>query len=223
MRAASGDYLKGVGADEIKERGGTGFPKAFATFVQVLPEAMDAAREFDVPEGATAATVDVQLDPGETIRVSVEDPNGKPVSGFYAYGRQPRGIATRIQGATFDAVAFARDERRVLAIVDEAQKLGKIVVVSPKDLPDRRLTVRLEPMALVTGRLTPTATRSGAPTSAPTPSSPTCAAVSIAWARRWPTVTAGSSCTCRSATGSGSRSSARATRTRAKPSWSGSG
>jgi hypothetical protein len=150
-------YRKGAGFDAIPIFKQKNF--IFQMFQQApMPEMHNVVREIDIPVGAERVTCDLQADPGETIRVSVSDPDGKPAAGkLHVRGRQSENFGgpflEPVVGAEFDAKGFAPEELRTIYVLDDAHKLGAAVHAKFGDLKDRRLAVRLRPMAEVKGRV----------------------------------------------------------------------
>jgi hypothetical protein len=119
---------------------------------------MNAVKEVEVPVGAEGVTADLELDPGRTIQVSVVDPGGKPApGGFVARGaiaeKYVGWYGQKMDGATFEARSLAPGETRTLIILDENRKLGRTVRVKADEAPDGKVTVELQPLSEVTGRL----------------------------------------------------------------------
>ena len=113
-----------------------------------------ALKDVDIPDARREdVRLDFELDPGLTIHLTTVDPDGKPLTGVAAYGHAP-GMPIEVQpAATFDAVAFGPDERREIWLWSMPRKLGKVVTLTSADAPGGAATVRLEPLATVTGRL----------------------------------------------------------------------
>jgi hypothetical protein len=160
-------YPKGQGADQIKvkdpppvtpdpARPGAG--PSFGTYQRWMgPASVTAVRGVELASADAAdvkpAQVDFQLDGGNAVEITMSGPPGKTVSGAWVVGDHSDGALSRIQGETFKAVDFGDDENRLLVLRDVDGSLGKVVAVRLPDVPRRRLRVRLEPAAKVTGRV----------------------------------------------------------------------
>ncbi|MGQ0637173.1 MAG: M56 family metallopeptidase [Planctomycetaceae bacterium] len=145
-------YRAGVGSEAIAGLGKNGI---FPTYgFGAGPKWPNSMKEIDPPVGLELATCDLQLDPGEAIRVTVVGPDEKPVVGYMVEGSAPHywTNAPR-QHESFDAVNLGPDETRTILIRDEARGLGKAVHVRLDEHPTRAMTVKLEQFATVTGRL----------------------------------------------------------------------
>jgi protocatechuate 3,4-dioxygenase beta subunit len=142
-------YRAGTGADQIK------VPKAppgwYQAFGLPSPGFYSALKEVNIPEGIKETAIDFQCDPGMTIHVSLVDPEGKPLTGVIALHHAP-GTFERLKTAELDVVTLAPDEKRKLIFRHEDRKLARIVTVAPKDVPTGKITVKLEPLALLRGR-----------------------------------------------------------------------
>ncbi len=111
-------------------------------------------KEIDPAIDSQSVEVDLQLDAGEAIHVTVVDPQGKPLAGCRVDGAtaSPSSRAPR-QKATFEARNFGPDETRTLVITHEKRKLGRVVRVRLSDAESNKLAVQLEPCATIVGRL----------------------------------------------------------------------
>jgi len=125
-----GGYRVGVGFDQIpayqKPRGDRELYSS-----GMWREGTQVAREIQVPKDAAQANCDLEVDPGETVRVSIVMPDGKPASGPF----QVRGNIHEMFGgpyfkvepsAAFDAIAFGPDEERVIFVIDDARDLAAL-------------------------------------------------------------------------------------------------
>lgn len=119
----------------------------------VYPAFVKAIKEIDIPPRVQTTNVDFQLDPGITIHVTAMEAGEKPVSDITAIGHRPGFGLERISGARFDAVAFSPHEQRQVMVWNPRRRIGKVVTVRPGDVPDRKLTITLEPWSEVSGRL----------------------------------------------------------------------
>jgi protocatechuate 3,4-dioxygenase beta subunit len=113
-----------------------------------------AMKEVDIaPDVKQDTRLDFQLDPGISIHLKVVDPQGNPLVGVAASGDRPGFGMDYKKSATFDAIAFAPDERRTLWFWDMPQRLAKTITLKASDAPGGSLPVTLEPLATLTGRL----------------------------------------------------------------------
>ena len=96
---------------------------------------------------------DVTLDPGQTFKGTVLDPDGKPLAGARAYGLSGWGGWDRavLEKADFTVQAF--NLKRPRPVVFQHLDKGLVgILASPKKKTDK-VTVKLQPGATVTGRL----------------------------------------------------------------------
>ncbi|HEY3964109.1 MAG TPA: carboxypeptidase regulatory-like domain-containing protein [Planctomycetaceae bacterium] len=112
-------------------------------------------KEINVPESAESFTCDVELDPGESLRVSVVDREGQPLSGFSVRGnrRLPADEPTRTQGSSFDVPTMGPGDKRILLIHHVEKQLGKVATVEFQPDGPREMKITLEPCSTVTGRI----------------------------------------------------------------------
>jgi RNA polymerase sigma factor (sigma-70 family) len=147
-------FRMGVGADQIKgkdERGmfvtSTGYlePDVFHTYTEVNPA-----------EGTRTLECDLLLDPGTTPRVHVVDPDGKPmlgtrVLGATAYSHSRHWTRQPLQTATLTIWGLGERDSREVVFLHEGRRLAGAVTV--RGNAREPLTVRMQPWAIVTGRL----------------------------------------------------------------------
>ncbi|HEX5443655.1 MAG TPA: carboxypeptidase regulatory-like domain-containing protein [Pirellulales bacterium] len=151
----SRSYRIGVGAETIT--GGTNEYGHFPTYRNNLPPSLkwpNTVRAINPPADAESASCDLLFDPGESIKVSVMDTDGKPLAGYKVDGDLPHyGSANARDESSFDTMNLGPDETRTLVIRHEPRKLGKVVTMRLDDHPTRAMIVKLEPCATVAGRL----------------------------------------------------------------------
>ena len=90
------------------------------------------------------------------VRVRAVDQAGKPVTGLSLAGRTQRGNheGNVKHEAEFDVVTLAPGEDRMVLVIQEVRKLGRAFHVKPGDDKDGPVTVTLEPLATIAGRVT---------------------------------------------------------------------
>ncbi len=149
-------YLQGAGSESIKGMNQHGDFPTYRNPVdpgKLWPTSM---KEINPPEGTKAIHVDLELIPGAKVRVRVVDPQGQPVTGLKLGGRTQRGRHEwKVKhGAEFDVVTLAPGEDRMVLVIQEERKLGKIFHAKPGDDANGPVTVTLEPLATIAGRVT---------------------------------------------------------------------
>ncbi len=151
-------YRKGVGFDAIPVFKEKNF--VFRLYQHApYPQGTNVVREIDVPQGFKSVTCDLQLDPGETIRLTLTDPDGTPTAAkrLSVRGQEPENYGgpwfKQADSAAVNLTAFGPKDERSLFVIDEQRKLGRAVRVKAAELPERKLTVQLQPLAEVKGRL----------------------------------------------------------------------
>ena len=100
--------------------------------------------------------MDFALVAGMKVRVRAVDRAGKPVTGLSLSGRTGRGNHewNVKHEAEFDVVTLAPGEDRMVLAIQEVRKLGRAFHVKPGDDKDGPVTVTLEPLATLAGRVT---------------------------------------------------------------------
>ncbi len=112
-------------------------------------------KEINPTATTTVVHLDFELKPGGKVRVRVVDLQGKPVAGLKLAGRTQRGRHEWDvkPESEFDVVTLAEGEDRMVLIQNEERKLGKVVHVKPGDDKQGPVTVTLEPLATIVGRV----------------------------------------------------------------------
>jgi len=146
-------YRFGYGSESIKgmdERG------QFATYWNPGPAGKTwllAMKEINPVEGTEAVHLDLELDPGATVRVRVVDREGKPVHGSSVIQRTSTGARATMPQADFDVVALGPGDERIMLVRHVGRKLGKAVRIHPGDDKAGPVMVTLEPLATIVGRV----------------------------------------------------------------------
>lgn len=148
-------YRRGVGSDAIQGINEHGWFETWRNPVYPGKKWPNSMKEIDPPEGLESVTCDVELDPGETIRITVTDEDGKPLTGYTVDGRTDGSDRTQpSEQPTFDAINFGlNDPTRTMVIRHEQRNLGKVIRASIDGDRARAMTVALQPCATVTGRV----------------------------------------------------------------------
>jgi beta-lactamase regulating signal transducer with metallopeptidase domain/protocatechuate 3,4-dioxygenase beta subunit len=148
-------YLRGDGSPAIKGMNQRGY---FDTWRNPLnPNKLwpTSMKEVNLVAATKIAHVEFQLDPGAKVRMRAIDPQGNPVTGLKMAGRCQRGwpeFDVKPE-AEFDVLTLAPAEDRMVLIRNEERKLGKVVHVKPGDDKNGPVTVMLEPLATIVGRV----------------------------------------------------------------------
>ena len=148
-------YRRGAGAESIQGMNQHGH---FATFNNPVPASRhfpDSMKEINPAEGTETVHLDIALDPGAKVHLRVVDPQGKPVTGVKTGGRRDRGrydLEAEAQ-AEIDVVTLGPGEDRMVWLVHEGRKLGRVIHVKEGDDKNGPVVVTLEPSATITGRI----------------------------------------------------------------------
>jgi len=112
-------------------------------------------KEIDPAEGTETVHLDIVLDPGAKVHLRVVDQQGKPVTGVKTGGRRERGHYGEEPEAqaAFDVVTLGAGEDRMVWLVHEGRKLGRVIHVKEGDDKNGPVVVTLEPAATITGRI----------------------------------------------------------------------
>ncbi len=151
--ALGGNYLKGVGAADVKARVSKwgGYDTYFDS---PSAQRQNAIKEIDPPADATAVACDFVLAPGESIHLNIVDAEGRPVRGSLGLNIREAGLdgSDMQMDAACEVRSLAPDETRHVWILNRERKLGRYFDIKAGSSP-REMTVKLEPCATLTGRV----------------------------------------------------------------------
>jgi hypothetical protein len=147
-------YRTGVGANKIEGgiegRGGSitfrGYP------IPLDASAVNTVAEIKPEKGAKRVACELVLDPGHSVTVQVQGPDGKPVAGSQVFGLGPKGgWQNGPASAEFKVSGLVSGEKRTLLLRNPEKNLaGRFEIKADEDGP---VVVKLEPAAMATGRL----------------------------------------------------------------------
>jgi RNA polymerase sigma factor (sigma-70 family) len=109
--------------------------------------------KLDVAEGVTSLTRDLYLDPGKTVRVHVQDPDGKPLTGTTVVNLADFSGNNAVTFAEAECPVYALDPatpRRVLFYHATRNLVGSLTLQGDEKEPP---VARLAPAGAVTGRV----------------------------------------------------------------------
>jgi len=148
-------YRRGAGAESIKGMNERGHFATWSNPVMASRHFPDSMKEINPPEGTETVHLDLTLDPGAKVHLRVVDPQGKPVTGVKSGGRRNRGRYDNEAEAQaeIDVVTLGPGEDRMVWLVHEGRKLGRIIHVKDGDDKNGPVVVTLDPSATITGRI----------------------------------------------------------------------
>lgn len=112
----------------------------------------NACKVLDIQDGDTPVSCDLALDPGKTLTVSLQDAEGKPLTGAEVAGISAQSLRTvPFKTATGRIYALDPDNPRSVVFVHTARKLAATVTLRGDE--KEPVTVRLKPTAILTGRV----------------------------------------------------------------------
>jgi protocatechuate 3,4-dioxygenase beta subunit len=148
-------YRRGAGSESIKGMNQHGHFVTWSNPVTASRYFPDSMKEINPAEGTETVHLDLTLDPGAKVHLRVVDQQGKPVTEVKTGGRRERGrhdIEAQAQ-AEFDVVTLGPGEDRMVSLVHEGRKLGRVIHVKEGDDKNGPMPVTLEPSATFTGRI----------------------------------------------------------------------
>lgn len=154
VRAQSYAYLKPQGVEKIE-----GYDKRLQGFEHTIPMFMPivnyhAIAETNFAPGTESATIDLIADPGQSVKLSILDPNGKPLGGTVVDGADGAlGSWRRIENSAseVEVKSLSPSEPRRVTVRHMGRKLiGSVVLKGEEPGP---VTLKLQPWAEVKGRV----------------------------------------------------------------------
>jgi RNA polymerase sigma factor (sigma-70 family) len=111
----------------------------------------NACKVLDLKEGGRPVTCDLALDPGKTLTVNLEDPEGKPLAGAVAAGVSAMTLRTvPLKGASGRIYTLDPDDPRPVVFLHAGRKLAAVVTLRGDE--KEPVTFRLAPTGVITGR-----------------------------------------------------------------------
>lgn len=145
-------YRISLGAKEIKGSEKLIGVLRFATIpLQASAWDGDVWHEINPPPGAETVTCSFALDPGRTLKVRVEGPDGKPLGGASVHGQFARLLWSGAMPAAFPLYGLEDGEGRTLLFRHTGKGLAGLREI--KGGESGTIVVRLQPAASVRGRL----------------------------------------------------------------------
>jgi hypothetical protein len=109
-------------------------------------------KEINPPADTGPVTVDFALDPGQSVRIHVQDPEGKPIAGLDVHGIS-RDRVDKTEDAELTVTNLGPDEERPILLRHVERHIGRVVRIGPADIAAGEITVQLQPEGYVVGRL----------------------------------------------------------------------
>ena len=143
-------YRTGVGVEKIEGRNEHGHYQTYNNPIIPSEKWPNTLVEINPEPDATSIDLEVQLDPGESLRISVADEAGTPLTDVDTSGLVPRGYEGEQAEASFLAIALSPDETRTIILHHKQRNLGQVIRVKADE---KRRHVTLQPCATVQGQL----------------------------------------------------------------------
>ncbi len=155
------NFLKGIGDSEIHVPVKNGSYETYHGPADFGPGGSNAIKEINPLAEARMVWCDFALVPGESVHLTLIDPEGRPAPGCFGLSIHSADVNgwEPVMDSTAEVTGLERDETRRIWILDRERKLGKCLDLKPGNRP-RELTVKLEPCATLTGRLVDSAGKS---------------------------------------------------------------
>jgi 5-hydroxyisourate hydrolase-like protein (transthyretin family) len=145
-------YREGAGAAEIHDADHEGRLRTYRDQVWPSLKSPTTMKEINPAEETQTVVCDLVCDHGETIRITVLDPEGKPARHCSLSKPTKDGKLNDID-SPFDLNGLALHIKQPLLVQQKERNLAKYVTYTLTEQSPRVLTVKLEPCATVVGRL----------------------------------------------------------------------
>ncbi|TWT90290.1 Regulatory protein BlaR1 [Pseudobythopirellula maris] len=160
VRAILDPYPVGQGFGDIESAGDRNAFVRINGPISPSPRSPTAMKEVRIVPEAEETVLDFALDSGSSVALRAVDPRGRPMKEVDVVGvTEIYGSHMKMDSAEFELTCFRPDEERTVLLSHPERRLGKALRIAVDKNRDGPLEVTLEPMAIVTGRLT----RDGAP------------------------------------------------------------
>ena len=117
------------------------------------PKWPNMMKEINPPADTGPVTLDFALDPGQSVRIHVQGPDGKPITGLDVHGISSRDPVEKTDDSELTVTNLGPDEERPILFRHVEKRIGRVVRIGPKELAAGEITVKLQPEAYVVGRL----------------------------------------------------------------------
>jgi hypothetical protein len=148
-------YRHGVGYADIsghKYENGDFFDTYYVP-MKPGPKWPNMMKEINPPADTGPVTLDFALDPGQSMRIHVQGPDGKPITGLNVDGISSQGKGEKTEDSELTVTNLGPDEERPLFFRHVEKRLGRVVRIGPNELAAGEITVKLQPESYVVGRL----------------------------------------------------------------------
>jgi protocatechuate 3,4-dioxygenase beta subunit len=137
-------------SDTYPRRAGT---DSLATLpIPLTPYSVHSVNRLNIRAAGDDVVQDIRLDPGETVRGTVLDPDGKPLSGAKFCGTiHSDSFFLPLPGSGFVIKQYFSDRPRTLLFYHPERKLSASLIL--RGPPPKHLSVRLQASATLTGRV----------------------------------------------------------------------
>jgi beta-lactamase regulating signal transducer with metallopeptidase domain/protocatechuate 3,4-dioxygenase beta subunit len=147
-------FRKGMGSESIAGMGADGNFKTWHNPMNASKNWPDSMKEINPAKVEDEVRVDLELDPGGTVRLTAVDPEGRPAGDLSVMRVSNSGARSQAnQSPDVEAINFAPNEARTVVLREERRGIGKAVRVRLGDDAKGPVVVKLEPLAAITGRV----------------------------------------------------------------------
>lgn len=148
-KCPQGGFITGFGADEIPEYQGE---PARNTSDHIVPSMFHSVKLLDVPVDAEEFAVDLEVDPGASLTIRFEGPDGEPLSDVGCRGLGTDRQWKQIKEDHAKVTSLEAGKVRPMYFNHKATKLQRLVRLTPS-ADQKEFVVRLLPPSELRGRL----------------------------------------------------------------------
>jgi beta-lactamase regulating signal transducer with metallopeptidase domain/protocatechuate 3,4-dioxygenase beta subunit len=148
-------YRVGVGYDDIDapKYQKSDWLDTYRNPINPSPKWPTLMKEINPAADAQSVALDLELDPGESVRIRVTSGSGDPLTGVAVFGLSSHGDIDASEQPQLLATNLGPKETRAILFHHKEKNLGRVLTIGPEEIRAGEATARLEPCATVVGRI----------------------------------------------------------------------
>lgn len=150
-------YRYGVGYEQLRvpDERGAAFGMFYRNPVPPGPKWPNSVAVIDPDADTKSVDLDLELDPGASVKIRVLDQHNEQVDGADVHGLDARFRASRTTGdRDLVAISLTASENRAIVVHHSARHIGRVARIKPVNIESGRIQIQLQPCIRITGTLT---------------------------------------------------------------------
>ena len=138
-------YQHGVGYSDISgpKYGNSDLFDTYRNPMMPGPKWPNMMKEINPPADTGPVMLDFALNPGQSMRIHVQDPDGKPITGLDVHGISSRDPVEKTDDSELTVTNLGPDEERPILFRHLEKRIGRVVRIGPVELAAGEITVKL--------------------------------------------------------------------------------